>query len=417
MESVIRLASEAIVLIFNLLIYMQLTVCKKDNFITRFIMYTVGVISVGSFFVVTCMGILPESSASAICVTIPSFIVFFIMSKYKDFRFFVTFCFLDTVTFIFVFFIRTLDILCGDVAGIIGAVFITALMFFIYMKGKPYFRNYRELMSNVKEGWAEMAISTLLIYMLLIFSAAYPKPLIERTEQLPTYAFLAITVLSFYAVFGANLYQKKKPADTNECLMREKNWHEIATKDALTGMENRTAYKEAVRDVEKTSNNEDNVYMVMMDIDNFKVINDTFGHHTGDLVLKSTAERINHIFGEENYSSFRIGGDEFVVIARNVSREILNEKLETLKSSLSDGDISVSLSIGYSAANFEQKNMMEKAFIRADEKMYRDKTNSKNFDSEWGESDNRDTKFNRRRDLRWKIQIHLRRKRWFGNST
>lgn len=382
MESVIRLASEAIVLIFNLLIYMQLTVCKKDNFITRFIMYTVGLISVGSFFVVTCMGILPESSASAICVTIPSFIVFFILSKYKDFRFFVTFCFLDTVTFIFVFFIRTLDILCGDVAGIISAVFITILMFFIYTKGKPYFRNYRELMSNVKEGWAEMAISTLLIYMLLIFSAAYPKPLIERTEQLPAYAFLAITVLSFYAVFGANLYQKKKLADTNERLMREKNWHEIATKDALTGMENRTAYTEAVRDVEKTSNNEDNVYMVMMDIDNFKAINDTFGHHTGDLVLKSTAERINHIFREENYSSFRIGGDEFVVIARNVSREILKEKLETLKSSLSDGDISVSLSIGYSAANFEQKNTMEKAFIRADEKMYRDKTNSKNFDGE-----------------------------------
>lgn len=382
MESAIRLASEAIVLIFNLLIYMQLTVCKKDNFMTRFIMYTVGVISVGSFFVVTCMGILPESSASAICVTIPSFIVFFILSKYKDFRFFVTFCFLDTVTFIFVFFIRTLDILCGDVAGIISAVFITILMFFIYMKGKPYFRNYRELMSNVKEGWAEMAISTLLIYILLIFSAAYPKPLIERTEQLPTYAFLAITVLSFYAVFGANLYQKKKLADANERLMREKKWHEIATKDALTGMENRTAYKEAVRNVEKTSNNKDNVYTVMMDIDNFKVINDTFGHHTGDLVLKSTAERINHIFGEENYSSFRIGGDEFVVIARNVSREILNEKLETLKSSLSDGDISVSLSIGYSAANFEQKNTMEKAFIRADEKMYRDKTNSKNFDGE-----------------------------------
>ncbi len=382
MESVIRLASEAIVLIFNLLIYMQLTVCKKDNFITRFIMYTVGVISVGSFFVVTCMGILPELSASAICVTIPSFIVFFILSKYKDFRFFVTFCFLDTVTFIFVFFIRALDILFGDVAGIISAVFITILMFFIYMKGKPYFRNYRELMSNVKEGWAEMAISTLLIYILLIFSAAYPKPLIERTEQLPTYAFLAVTVLSFYAVFGANLYQKKKLADANERLMREKKWHEIATKDALTGMENRTAYKEAVRDVEKTSNNEDNVYMVMMDIDNFKAINDTFGHHTGDLVLKSTAERINHIFREENYSSFRIGGDEFVVIARNVSREVLKEKLETLKSSLFDGDISVSLSIGYSAANFEQKNTMEKAFIRADEKMYRDKTSSKNFDSE-----------------------------------
>ena len=388
MENAIRIVSEAIVLIFNLLIYMQLTVCKKDNFITRFIMYTVGVISVGSFFVVTCMGILPESSASAICVTIPSFITFFILSKYKDFSFFVTFCSLDTITFIFVFFIRALNILLGNVAGIIGTVLVTVLMFFIYIKGKPYFRNYRELMSNVKDGWAEMALSTLLIYILLIFSAAYPRPLIERTEQLPTYAFLAVTVLSFYAVFLASLYQRKKLSDANERLMREKKWHKIATKDALTGMENRTAYKETVKNVEKTSNNEDTVYTVMMDIDNFKVINDTFGHHTGDLVLKSTAERINHIFGEENYSSFRIGGDEFVVIARNVSREILNEKLETLKSSLSDGDISVSLSIGYSEANFEQKNTMEKAFIRADEKMYRDKTNSKNSGSECEGSDN-----------------------------
>jgi len=382
MEDVIRIVSEAVVLVFNLLIYVQLTVCKKDNFITRLIMYVAGIILSALFLVVTCMKILPESLASAVCVSIPSFIVFFILSKYKDFRFFVTFCFLDTITFIFVFFIRFLNISFGNVAGIVSLVLVAALMFYIYVKGRPYFRNYRELISSVEDGWAEMALSTLLIYILLIFLAAYPKPLIDRKEYLPAYAFLVVTVISFYAVFLTNLSQRKKLSDLNKRLIKEKRWHKIAMEDALTGLGNRVAYMEDVRKLEETLTEEDVVYIVVMDINNFKLINDTFGHHTGDLVLKSIAERVSNIFSEENYATYRIGGDEFVIIAQSVPVEILKEKIDNLKASVFGNETSVSLSIGYKKVFSGRKDAIKNAFIRADEEMYKDKSKSKAFDSE-----------------------------------
>ncbi len=382
MENVIRIASEAVVLVFNLLIYIQLTVCKKDNFATRLVMYAVGIISVTLFFVVTCMKIFPESLASAICVAIPSFIVFFMLSKYKDFRFFVTFCFLDTITFILVFFTRVLHISFGNVAGITSGVLVAILMFYIYVKGRPYFRNYRELMSSIEGGWAEMALSALLIYILLIFLAAYPEPLIDRIEYLPAYAFLVVTVLSFYAVFLENLAQRKKLSDLNKRLMKEKRWHKIAMEDALTGLGNRVAYMETVRRLEETLTEEDEVYLVVMDINNFKLINDTFGHHTGDIVLKSIAERVNNIFSEKNYSAYRIGGDEFVIIAKSTPIEILKEKIDNLKAYVFGNDTSVSLSIGYKKVSFGRKDAMQNAFIRADEEMYKDKSKAKTFDSE-----------------------------------
>lgn len=381
MENSIRIVSEAIILIFNLLIYMQLTVCKNNNLISKLIMYAVGIISVSVFFVVTCMNILPESSASAICVTIPSFIVFFILSKYKDFRFFVTFCFIDTVTLIFVFFIRTMNILLGNMAGIISTIIVTVLMMFIYVRGKSYFQNYRELISNVKDGWAPIAVSTSLIYFLLVFTAAYPKPLIQRIEYVPVYIILSLTVLSFYAVFLISIFQKKKLADLNARLIKERNWHRIAYADVLTGMNNRMAYVERINEFERNSEPSDIVYAIMIDVDNFKIINDTFGHHAGDLVLKSSAEKIKSIFSEDNYSTFRIGGDEFAVIAKNVTADVLQEKLDALKSSISCEDISVSMSIGYSEVNFEQKNSMENAFIRADMEMYANKSRLKTDDN------------------------------------
>ncbi len=382
MEDTIRIVSETIVLVFNLVVYIQLTVCKKNNFITRLIMYATGIISATLFLIVTCMKILPESSASAICVTIPSFIVFFMLSKYKDFRFFVTFCFLDTITFILVFFIRALNICFGNAAGIVSLVLVVALMPFICVKGKPYFRNYRKLISSVEDGWAGMALSSLLIYILLIFLAAYPKPLVDRVEYLPTYAFLVVTVISFYAVFLTNLSQRKKLLDLNKRLMKEKRWHKIAMEDALTGLGNRVAYMEDVRKLEEVLTEEDEIYIVVMDINNFKLINDTFGHHTGDIVLKSISEKVNRIFWEENYSSYRIGGDEFVIITQGVPIEVLKKKIDDLKACVFGKDTSVSLSIGYKKVSFGRKDAMENAFIRADAEMYKDKSEAKASDSE-----------------------------------
>ncbi len=369
--------TEIIVLIFNVLIYMQLTILKKDNFITRLLMYSGSIIIIGAFFILTYTGVLAEALASFLCVTLPSFLLFFILSKYKDFRFFVTFCFLDAITFIITFFTRAINIVCGNVAGITSSVIVCFLMLMIYIKGKPYFRSYRKLMENVNEGWGSMALSSFMSYILLVFAAAYPKPLIERTEYLPVYLFLSITILSFYALFLLTLIQKKKLSDLNSRLVKEKQWHKIAYSDALTGMKNRMSYIEQINELERTLEKTDVVYAIMIDIDNFKKVNDTLGHHVGDLTLQNVAKLIDTIFSEENYSAFRIGGDEFAIIAKDVSEDILKEKINSIKTAGMNSDMGCPLSVGYSAADYEQDNIMENAFIRADNAMYKDKSSSK----------------------------------------
>ncbi len=367
MHNWIVVGAEIIILIFNLLIFMQLTILKKDNVATRAAMYGGTFLMMCAFVAAVSVFNFPEAISSFVCVTIPSAILFFYLSKYKDMRFFVTFCFLDTMTLVITFFSRATDIILGKTVGIIGYIVVCLLMCIGFVKGMPYFKRYRELMENVKDSWGAMAVCTALIYVLLIFTATYPKPLIERQEYFAPFLLLSITLVSFYVVFILSIIQRKRLYDLNIKLEKEKKWHKIAYEDVLTGMKNRMAYVEQINAIEREADKYTSIHTVMMDIDNFKNINDTFGHHFGDNVLKKAAESLNKIFEMENYRLFRIGGDEFAVIALDVAEDELREKIGALTNDEFSG---CSFSVGWSKVRLDQNNAMENAFIRADMGMY-----------------------------------------------
>ena len=367
----IGIIAELVVLIFNILIFTRLTTPKWNTPVTKLIMYGGSALFLGLFAYVVYAKILAESFASFALVTLPTFILYFILSKYKDFRFFVTFCFLDTVTLIFTFFARAVDIWFGQLPGVIAYVALCVLMAIVFFIGKPWFSKYRELTRNVRKGWGAMAISTLLIYLLLIFAAAYPVPMIQRPEFLIVYAFMSVTILSCYVVFLSFLAQKTALADLNEALIAEKKWHNIAYIDSLTGLKNRAAYVEHSNTIERNDDNGKETYAVMLDIDNFKSINDTFGHHVGDTVLKKAANFLLSVFNDNHYRVFRIGGDEFAVIAVDITKSALDEKIQKICNP--DVDLKCSFSCGYSLVDFERKNAMENAFIDADLLMYKHK--------------------------------------------
>ena len=210
MDNTLGIISEIIVLIFNILIYMQVTVPKKNDLMTKLIMYTGSAVILSVFFVCTYFLRFPEALASFVFVTLPSFILFFALSKFKDFRFFVTFCFLDTTTLIITFFSRFVDIKFGHVFGSVASLLVIAFMLVIYIKGKPFFKIYRDLLKNIKNGWGSMSLATLMIYFLLVFSATYPVPLIERPEYLVPYMALSVTILTVYTFFIISFIQKKQ---------------------------------------------------------------------------------------------------------------------------------------------------------------------------------------------------------------
>lgn len=377
MDNTLGIISEIFVLVFNILIYMQVTVPKNNGIITKLIMYVGSTLILSVFFVCTYFLRFPEALASFVFVTLPSFILFFALSKYKDFRFFVTFCFLDTATLIITFFARFVDIEFGHVAGSVASIIVIALMLVLYIKGKPFFKKYRELLKNVKDGWASMALATFMIYFLLIFSATYPMPLIQRTEYLLSYAALSVTLLTVYVVFIISLIQRKQLCDLNEQLINEKKWHKIAYEDALTGLKNRMAYMENINNLERNLPKDSRVCVIMIDIDNFKNVNDTMGHKAGDELLKNVATALQKIFFDTGCVVYRVGGDEFVVIALEVAPEYLKSIIDNINKTKEIAELGCSVSIGCSDVDLLENNAFERAFTRADEKMYIQKTEKK----------------------------------------
>lgn len=92
----------------------------------------------------------------------------------------------------------------------------------------------------------------------------------------------------------------------------------LALHDMLTGLPNRALLAEKVRKAIKTCRNTgQGSALLLLDLDRFKVINDTRGHHSGDTLLREVAERLLEIIGPDDFAA-RIGGDEFAIILGKV---------------------------------------------------------------------------------------------------
>lgn len=101
----------------------------------------------------------------------------------------------------------------------------------------------------------------------------------------------------------------------------EKQLIYAATHDPLTGLINRLLfYDRLARELARARRNRSMIALIYIDLDNFKVINDTLGHGVGDQVLKITASRLRSLFRESDTLA-RMGGDEFMFILSDFSKE------------------------------------------------------------------------------------------------
>lgn len=107
---------------------------------------------------------------------------------------------------------------------------------------------------------------------------------------------------------------------------------EAADMDSLTGVFNRRAFNNLLNRVNEEINDGmlEGLGVLLLDIDYFKRINDTYGHLAGDNILKKLTQIIKQCAGDQ--STFRFGGDEFAVVIRNVSDEKLLSIAETIRS-------------------------------------------------------------------------------------
>lgn len=374
---VISTICDSMIILFDIAVYMRLTVLKKDTLGMR--CFAVSICSLIFLLYTLCTHLfgVPPSVASFLCMSLPSFVLFFILSKYKDARFFVTFCFVDTVSLIIGFFCRAVSLTFGTFAGIANLILSAVALLLIYCFASPHFPNYRELLEHVRTGWNWIMLSTALVYVLLVFAAAYPAPLVTRTEYFPVYGLMSLTILSFYIVLISFLFQKKRLHDLNQTLEEEKKWYHIANYDALTGVRNRMAYIQHINELEREVDTALPVHIIVIDMDDFKKINDELGHFTGDNILMKAAEFLSSVFEGDAYSLFRIGGDEFAVISVDVPTDTIIRKVNYLNAGKYTEQIGVTFSVGFACVDHDRKNCMENAYVLADRYMYQHKAKKK----------------------------------------
>jgi diguanylate cyclase (GGDEF)-like protein len=154
----------------------------------------------------------------------------------------------------------------------------------------------------------------------------------------------------------------------------------LALHDALTGLPNRTLladrFDQQVRQARRS------MLLAVVDIDDFKQVNDRHGHATGDRVLRDAAQRLQSALGEGDTVA-RVGGDEFVVLASGtgLTPAMLGQRLlgaSAAAFATADGcPLTVGLSIGIAQAG-ERGNDLDGLLAAADQAMYRARSSGKN---------------------------------------
>jgi diguanylate cyclase (GGDEF)-like protein/PAS domain S-box-containing protein len=170
--------------------------------------------------------------------------------------------------------------------------------------------------------------------------------------------------------------------DITEQIHQEEAIRQLAYCDALTGLGNRVALMDNLKMLTKSSNSEEKRFALLYcDLDRFKLMNDSFGHTTGDILLKEVANRLISIM-DYNYSVYRQGGDEFIILIEESDKEIISNfasKIIDLFNSpfkIEDQDFYFSVSIGISVYPTDSTNPYS-LIKNADYALYNVKDNEK----------------------------------------
>jgi len=164
--------------------------------------------------------------------------------------------------------------------------------------------------------------------------------------------------------------------------LHRRDLHRIAQTDSLTGLLNRRAFEEILsRELMRSNRLESPLSVLLVDIDRFKHVNDTWGHHAGDEVLRRVGEALRYGLRPGDALS-RYGGEEFLILLRDAtpaqSEEVagrLRERIACLRDL--PGSVRLTVSIGVAASR--SHDGAEDLLQRCDEAMYRSKRGGRNL--------------------------------------
>ena len=160
---------------------------------------------------------------------------------------------------------------------------------------------------------------------------------------------------------------------------------EQAIRDALTNLFNRRYLEETLeRELARASREVYPLCIVMMDIDHFKRVNDTYGHEAGDLVLKTLASMVMGQSRQGGDFVCRYGGEEFVLVMPNISIEVARERMNSLNRSIATlsipfGRYNLNVTVSMGVSSFPSHGETKEHLLRAaDRALYSAKNAGRN---------------------------------------
>ena len=189
---------------------------------------------------------------------------------------------------------------------------------------------------------------------------------------------IALTFSLVMMINGRLFYELNKYSEEREKMMEE--LRRLATTDNLTGVYNRMKLEQLLTaEVLRSRRYNRPLSVILIDVDLFKLVNDTFGHNVGDTVLKTIARILKENIRESDFIG-RWGGEEFLIINPETEPEGSRAVAEKLREAVGDycfekvGQKTISLGIAGLQENEWEENMLQ----RADKALYRAKHNGRN---------------------------------------
>lgn len=243
------------------------------------------------------------------------------------------------------------------------------------------------------------------VYILPFVSVAYSVDILERSlfafmfgglyavgyigatgypQQFGYFIQLSLAFSGISIVFGHVLFLVDRDRYlTSRALAQQKQKSKrLASRDPLTNLYNRRELTNILtRNIEATCETKTPLTIMLIDLDDFKTVNDTYGHQCGDYILKQVADVLQNSIRCTDYA-FRYGGDEFFLLlpettkkrAKKVAKR-LKEKISTIDLPVDDSDYTVGASVGI--AQYEPDEDQTQLLNRADSKLYRAKRRKK----------------------------------------
>lgn len=228
-----------------------------------------------------------------------------------------------------------------------------------------------QMISGIKSGDVED-----IVYQNTIHSRS--MSLFEFIKRNPLEFFL-IAFLIFFIILALLLVLFFKTRRLNKIISREKSkYQKISALDRLSQTYNNEAFKQLSRSYLSQTDIAPYGAFLVCDIDNFKSVNDTYGHLMGDQVIHAMGELLRDTFRERDLVG-RLGGDEFVMLMKKVSdRDVIAKRCENLLNGcaklIEQGEITLSIGV----AVFKGNVSFDELFKAADSALYQVKNNGKN---------------------------------------